>query len=215
VVVDEKRVEFYYRSLRSIAKRLRMDEKISLSDVLRMPNIFLVEKDEISLPKFWKFVQRGLDLALRDLLRLREREGMVLKKDLVKYLDEIAAALARIEKIAGAAMAAYEEKLRSRVGQLTKGLELDREKIAREVALMADKSDISEELVRLTSHLDLFRMTLNSGECVGKKLDFIVQELNREATTIASKASSFGITKEVIQIKADIEKIKEQVQNIE
>lgn len=215
VVVDEKKVEFYYRSLRSIARRLRMDEKISLSDVLKLPDIFLVEKAEASMPQLWKFVRRGLERAIRELLSMREREGLVLKKDLAKHLAEIGNALSQIKKGASDAMTSYEQKLKERVKHLAEGVELDNEKLAREVALMADKADVSEEIVRLQSHLDLFASTLGAKESIGKKMDFIVQELNREANTIGAKSLCFGVTREVIRIKAAIEKIREQVQNIE
>jgi len=215
VYIDEKKVGLYYKSFKKIAHRLGIDDHLSLSDVLKLPNIFLVEKSTVPFPGFRAFVRKGIENALSELLCMKIREGKALQKDLTARLSEIRKALAGIRCIAGKMASQYEQRLKMRVSQLTEGFALDAEKLAREVALMADRSDINEEMVRLESHLELFRSSLRLEGPIGKKLDFIVQELNRETTTIGSKSMSFEISNEVIRIKSELEKIREQIQNIE
>lgn len=215
VVIDGKKIDFYYRNLRKIAHRLKIDAKFSLSDLISLPNIFLVQKSNLVMSREWVRVRKVVLKALGRLMRMKVREGQILKRELLMRLTIIANSVARIEKVSSRVLLAYQERLKNRVEELVVGLELDTEKLAREVAIMADKSDITEEIVRLGSHLKLFRATLAENEEVGKKLDFITQEMNREANTIASKSLSFDISQEVVKIKTEIEKIREQVQNIE
>ncbi len=215
VAIDEKKLDFYYRSLRRIAQRLKIDPKLSLQDLVGLPNIFLVQKSDFELAREWQRLSKALRRALAKLQKMKAKEGMALKKEFFLRLRLIAEALQRIEKASQIAVLQYQERLKNRVAELTKGIELDQEKLAREVAIMAERSDITEEIVRLGNHLKLFRSTLEESGEIGKKLDFITQEMNREANTIASKSPAFQISQEAVNIKSEIEKIKEQVQNIE
>ncbi|HNV85984.1 MAG TPA: YicC family protein [Candidatus Omnitrophota bacterium] len=215
VSIDEKKAEFYCKSVKKIAHRLGLDDRLALSDILKLPNIFLVEKKTVPFPGFREFIRKGVEAALRELLKMKIREGKALRKDLTARISEIREALSNIRREAGKTAAQYERRLKTRVSQLAEGISLDAEKLAREVALMADRADISEEIVRLESHLGLFQSSLNREGPIGKKLDFIVQELNRETTTIGAKSMSVAISNEVIRMKSELEKIREQIQNIE
>jgi len=215
VRIDEKKIDLYYHNLRRIASRLKIDSKLSLSDLISLPDIFLVEKPRFELSKEWLHVREAVLSALEKLVKMKIREGSALHRELLLRLRMIAQSVAKIQKVTSKSILDYQARLKSRVTELARGLELDSEKLAREGAIMADKSDITEEIVRLKSHLKLFKVTLGEKEEVGKKLDFITQEMNREANTVASKSLSFGISQEVVKIKSEIEKIREQVQNIE
>lgn len=215
VAIDEQKLDFYYRSLRRIAHRLKIDPKLTLHDLVGLPNIFLVEKGEFRAAKEWQRLQNVIRLALDRLQKMKVKEGQALKKQFLLRLELIEEALKRIEKSSQQAVLQYQERLKARVSELTKGIELDHEKLAREVAIMAERSDITEEIVRLGNHLKLFQSTLDENGEIGKKLDFITQEMNREANTIASKSPAFQISQDAVNIKSEIEKIREQVQNIE
>lgn len=213
--IDEKKLDFYYHSLRRIAQRLKIDPQLSLHDLVALPNIFLPEKADLHLAREWQRLQKALRMALEQLRKMKVKEGMALKKEFYLRLRLIEEALKRIQKTSQTAIMQYQDRLKTRVAELTKGIELDQEKLAREVAIMAERSDITEEIVRLGNHLELFRSTLDEKDEIGKKLDFITQEMNREANTIASKSPAFQISQEAVNIKSEIEKIREQVQNIE
>ncbi len=215
VIIDEEKIDFYFRNLRKIAHRLKMDPKLSLNDLIVLPNIFLVDKTNIQIAKEWPRIRLAIRRALKKLLMMKTREGLALKKEILGRLSLITKAVQKIRKSASTVVLEYQERLKKRVSALTMGLEIDHEKLAKEVAIMADRSDITEEVVRLENHIKLFRSTLEERDEIGKKLDFITQEMNREANTIGSKSSSFYISQEVVKIKSEIEKIREQVQNIE
>lgn len=215
VVIDEEKIDFYYRHLRKIASRLRIDSKLTLHDLVSLPNIFQVEHSDVVLAQEWPRLERAVRRALDGLLKMKTREGAALGKELLGRLVAIDKSVGKVKQLAANLIDQYQTRLQARVGQLTLGLELDRDKLVREVAIMADRSDITEEVVRLGNHLKLFRSTLREGAEAGKTLDFIIQEMNRETNTIGSKALSFEISREVVRIKSELEKIREQVQNIE
>ena len=149
------------------------------------------------------------------MVEMRIREGEKLKEDILVKLNVIEEKVKEIESLADDLPKVYKKKLEDRISELTKDLKIDEERIAVEVAIFADKAAVDEEVTRLKSHLEQMRKTLNLNEPVGRKLDFIVQEMNRESNTIGSKANDINITNIVIDIKNLIEKIREQVQNIE
>ena len=142
-------------------------------------------------------------------------EGKTLQKDLAQRIDSIENHLADIESRHPQVIGEYQEKLKERIKNITDGLELDEARLAQEAALLADRSDITEEMTRLKSHLNQFRSFFNTNEPIGRKLEFITQEINREVNTTGSKSSDIIISKRVIEIKSELEKIREQVQNIE
>ncbi len=192
--------------------------KISVSDLLAMPETFLtVTKEDISDEDMMPLVQGAVEKAIASLLDMRAREGENLKTDLLSRLTFLRTQLTFLISKQDAAAKEYEERLRQRMEKLleTMGVEIDEGRILEEVAIYSEKTDYTEEVVRFASHLDQFEHMLQSEEPVGRKLDFLLQEINREANTTASKASDREVIDTVIVIKTELEKIREQIQNIE
>ncbi|MEP6637625.1 MAG: DUF1732 domain-containing protein, partial [Acidobacteriota bacterium] len=164
-------------------------------------------------------VERAIDEAIDELQRMREQEGEALRNEMRKRLETIEALLPLIEESAGGLVESYRVRLQKRIGEILnrsgQALELDPARISQEVAYLADRSDVSEELTRLRSHLSQFREALDSTSEVGKMLDFLLQELNREANTTLAKSSDLSIKEAALGIKAEVEKLREQVQNVE
>ena len=213
--VDAKRVKQYIASLRRIGKLLKLDPSLSVSDLVGLPNIFTTVAERAIDKRDWPAIRRATEKALTGFIQMRTREGSGHVSDIKKRLTKIEGAIQTIKQRAHQVPDDYKQKLTKRIQELTSAVELDQKALSREVAFFADRSDITEELVRLDHHIKFFRKTLDEHGEIGKRLDFISQEIHRETNTIASKSSSFPIAKDVITIKAEVEKIREQVQNIE
>ena len=205
----------YLHAARQAAREVGVEDDIALSHLIRIPDIILIEEAAEDEDRLTNIVREALSLALESLDEMRLREGAELKASLLACLDELQGILADIESRKGLVPAEYAEKLRQRISELTAGTDIDEARFTTEVALMADRSDISEETVRLATHISQFRNTMMEEGAVGRKLDFIVQEMNRELNTIGSKSGDMTITNAVIAGKSVVEKIREQVQNIE
>jgi uncharacterized protein (TIGR00255 family) len=163
----------------------------------------------------WPSVETALNKALGQLVKMREKEGRFLAEDLTRRLETIAAGAAQVRRLAPETSKRYREQLRARVKEAGLEVPLDDERLVKEVIFFADRCDITEELTRLESHLQQFRDCLKSTEPVGRTLDFLSQEMNRELNTIGSKANAVEISQIVVTLKAELEKIREQIQNIE
>ncbi len=213
--IEEKRIAHYVTQLRKIGRKLKLDPRIAISDVIQLPGIFAASSDGKISDHEWSLTQNLVKQALSHLMEMRAKEGAQLVKDIEKRLDKIEDAVSLIGKLSKQLPAQYKERLSKRIEELAGGVNLEPQALAREVALFADRSDITEELVRLDHHLKFFRKTLGAPGEVGKQLDFITQEIHRETNTIASKAAHHNIQKYVIGIKTEVEKIREQIQNIE
>lgn len=189
-----------------------------LNVVARLPNVLIPKKDDIN-DGFRGGVVAAVNAALDDLEKMRGNEGRMLKDELSMRLGEIEKRLGPIVEQSASIGDEYQQKLTKRIGEmLAKSetqLELDQGRLAQEVAYIADRSDISEEIARLTTHIEHFRSIMDDEKEVGKRLDFLTQELNREANTITSKTSNMIVKENALEIKSEIEKIREQVQNIE
>jgi uncharacterized protein (TIGR00255 family) len=213
-VVNKKLLEKYFKELAPFSKKLGL-KSLELGDLLKLPQVINTSSEASAekppLPQIEKIVKA----AFQALLASREKEGMNLKKDFLKRLSHLTEIHTAIKERADENLKIIHDRILERAKRLNETITQDPDRLAREVAFLAERSDISEELTRFKSHLGLFEKTLEKSGEVGKELDFILQEFNREANTIASKAGDFGIAKEVIQVKAEIEKIREQVQNIE
>lgn len=214
--IDTKKAESYFKALSNLKDHLNLTEPISLSTILTAEDIVSEEACSLDKDYYEKLILESLDMAIDSFVESRVNEGKRLYEDLVSRLDSFNQALSNIESIAGRVVDDYREKLRKRIHEIV-DLEYDylEYKIASEIVLFAEKSDITEEIIRLKSHLDLFEESLNLDEPVGKKLDFICQEMLRETNTIGSKSSDKDIVQEVINMKTLIDQIREQVQNIE
>ena len=196
----------YFDCLKEIENELHTIDDITTTKIARFPDVItVVEKEE------------NLDDILNEISPLinRIREGEKLKEDILIKIEHIYNMVVEIEKLADTIPLNYKKKLEERLGELLTEVEIDESRIALEVAILSDKSAIDEEITRLKSHLSQFKDTLELDEAIGRKLDFIIQEMNREANTIASKSIDINMTNYVIEIKNTIEKIREQVQNIE
>jgi len=202
----------YHKVLHQLCTGLGLKDKVSLSHLLSLPEIIKIEegedKDELN-----NLMNRALIKALEEVVQMREKEGKRHLHNILKCLSEIRKNLLNIEKEIPLSKERYQEKIREGVKELLKGE--DKEKIANELALFVNRADMNEEKVRFFSHLDQFEKVLKETTPVGKKLGFILQELQREVNTIGAKANSFNISYSVVQIKEEIERIREQIQNIE
>ena len=190
-------------------------DDISLSLISKHPDVISIEEKEESLDEIWNEIEPLLQKSLDGLLAMRIFEGTKLKEDIVLKTFEIEKLVAYIENKADTLVASYKLKLEERLKDLMQTVNVDENRVAMEVAVFADKVAIDEEITRLKSHIVHLRKTLEISEPMGRKLDFIMQEMNREANTIASKSTDLNITNKVIDIKNILEKIREQVQNIE
>ncbi len=188
---------------------------LTLCSLLKVPDIVNRVAEEEDEKLLTALAEKALDEALNNLLAMRKNEGKALEADISAKLDAVEASLARIVKYAPSVVDDYREKLNARIREALSSSAVDEQRLATEVALFADRCAIDEETTRLSAHIKNMRALLKSGEPVGRKLDFLVQELNRETNTIGSKANDLKITAEVLNIKNEIEKIREQAQNIE
>jgi uncharacterized protein (TIGR00255 family) len=212
--INEKKLLQYQQDLNHLAKKMKL-ETLKMNDLLRLPQIFDMTLSESTEGTAWKELKKLLDKAFEALVASREKEGDNLKRDFLKRLKRLEQLMRLIDQARKNRPKDVQTKLIEKIKRLSESAAQDKDRLARETAYLAEKSDISEEVVRFKSHLELFHKTLESDGEAGKKLDFILQELNREANTIASKSGYFKISKNVIEIKSEIEKIREQVQNIE
>lgn len=204
----------------SVLKRMKklditIDDSIDLSLVSKFPDIITVEDAYEDYDAVYKRLEPLLTDAVNQVIDSRQREGDALKADILKRTGIIKASVAAIEAKSPDMIRDYEAGLREKITHLTETVEIDEQRLLTEVAIMADKLTIDEEITRLNCHMDRLAEMCNDDEAVGRKLDFLVQELNREINTIGSKATDIEISNRVVDIKGDVEKIREQVQNIE
>ena len=207
--------ESYYNCLKEIEEKIGVKNDITATQIARFPDVIEIVEEEDSIEEIWMLIRPLIVASLEMMDNMRGREGEKLKEDILYKLNEIENTVKNIELIADVIPNTYKKKLESRLKELLENVEIDEGRIAQEVAIISDKASVDEEIIRLRSHLNQMRITFNEGGQIGRKLDFIIQEMNREANTIASKSSDMDMTNYVINIKNLIEKIREQVQNIE
>lgn len=213
---DEKVIRHYLSEIKKIKKKFHLEGEMSVNDLARLPGVLTVEPVKESPEKKWPFLRKAVLKNLDQLIRMKAGEGQRIGQDIDDRLNQIAQAVQKVEKSTGHRSSEYFEKLKARLHQLLdEKREDDEERILREVAFLAEKNDITEEMVRLRSHITLFKDRMKSNEEIGRELDFLCQEMHREINTMGSKASFFEISKEVVFVKGELEKIREQIQNIE
>jgi len=214
LVLNMPRLRSYYNLLLQMKEELGLPDPITLEMMVGLRDVFVVrEADEEALP--WEALEKVLQEAMSAMTAMRQAEGESLKRDLLARIVTIRESLATIRSRSPAVVLDYRRRLAERIKELTNGTVVDEGRLCQEVAMMAEKSDITEEVVRLESHLVQFVDLLEYGETAGRKLDFLIQEMNREANTIGSKSSDGEIARLVIEIKSELSKLREQVQNIE
>ncbi len=205
----------YHEALKTLQESLGIPGEVRLDTLTAFREIFARKEVERDIEKEWALLLPALEAALNGLEEARRQEGGNLEKDFSQRLAAVEKMLADIERRSPAVLAGYRDRLAQRVQELAGGVEIDAARLAQEVAFLAERSDITEELVRARSHLGRFRAFLKQPEPAGRKLEFLLQEMNREVNTIGSKANDADIAQLVVAIKSELEKMREQVQNIE
>lgn len=215
VVFNEHIFEAYYRSMKEMAQRYDLRDDISAVSLGRYPEVFSIEKKEADADELRADVVAVTEAALEEFRAMRAHEGARMYDDISARGAEIGRMVDEVAQRAPQIVAEYRERITQRIREILDGVQPDEGRLLTEAALFADRTAIDEELVRLKSHLSQLETMLRADAPVGRKLDFLVQELNRETNTIGSKANDLTITRVVVDIKSEIEKIREQVQNIE
>jgi uncharacterized protein (TIGR00255 family) len=215
VRVDVPAAKAYYRILNDLRKAVRLRQTVRLEHLLQFSDIFEPRELEQTDEQEWKITQTALEKALAQLVTMRRKEGGQLEKDFRSRIEMLLSLLDRIEETSRNQVPRERERLRERIAQLVGDQNLDTGRLELEIALLADKLDVTEECVRFRSHVKFFLQAMGSEESAGRKLNFLIQEMNREANTIGSKASDTTIAHLVVQMKEELERIREQLQNIE
>ncbi|HBA04721.1 hypothetical protein IO99_09695 [Clostridium sulfidigenes] len=215
VVVNESLAENYVEVLHNLRDKYDLRDDISATTLARFPEVLKLEQKEEDLEKTWKILLPAVEEAVHNLVSMRQQEGEKLLIDITKRCECISSNVDIINRRVPEVTEEYRARLLKKVEEILAEKSIDENRIAMEVVLQADKSCVDEEIVRLKSHVAQVIKTFKLGEPIGRKLDFIVQEMNREANTIASKVNDLELTNIALDIKSDIEKIREQVQNIE
>ena len=215
VAVNEPLVKSYLEAYSEIEQKFGLENDIKVSDIVRAPDALTIRKQAADEERIWLAVQTVADAAVARFLEMRETEGERLRADIDSRLDTILDCVSFVEKRSPETVKEYNDKLLARLNELLSGAGIDEQRILTEAAIFADKIAVAEETVRLRSHVEQMREFLGADEAIGKKMDFLVQEMNRETNTIGSKANDVQIARTVVDMKAEIEKIREQIQNIE
>lgn len=215
VTVNEEVADSYVNALKALKKKYGLSGKVSLSDVITNNDVFVVERPKMNEEEVWKAVEEAANGAVEAFIKMRETEGERLAEDVKSRCNHILNMVGEIEKIAPETLKNYRERLEKKLREVLEDTSIDEQRILTEAAIFADKIAVDEETVRLRSHINQLVCMIDSDESLGKKFDFVVQEMNREANTIGSKAQNIEITRMVVDIKGEIEKIREQIQNIE
>ena len=215
LVVNDSVARQYHRCLRQLIGDYGLRPEIGLADMLTLRDVITLEEPRPDMEAEWSLIRTALTAALRECDRMREEEGRAMQVDLLDRLGKFEAIVARITDRLPELLALRQAELRQRVGRLLDGVDLDPVRLAQETAILADKSDVTEEVIRLGSHIAQFRAFLASDEPVGRRLDFLLQEFLREVNTLSSKIANADIAHLGVEMKNEIEKLREQVQNIE
>ena len=213
--VDVPLARQYVDLLRALQQELQLPGQVSVETLTSQRELFSVEESEETLDEAWGELEPALVAGLGALADMRTQEGMALVAALTRHLVEIESILTRLVSSAPELVAAQRNRLRERVAELLDGRTLDPIRLEQEIAILAERGDVAEECDRLQSHLGQFRETLMQPGPQGRRLDFLLQEMNREANTIGSKAADVGSVREVVELKAAVERLREQVQNLE
>lgn len=217
VRVDKELAIAYHNAMKELAMLFSMPLREDIYHIAKYPDVVKVEEIAQDVSLLWPKLSQAIDEAVENLMAMRITEGNNIQQDLLSRICKLENSIGEIEKRAPQILADYREKLLNRMRELLASVntEPDETRLLQETALFADRTNFTEELVRLRSHLAQFKTTLSSTEAVGRKLDFLVQEINRETNTIASKANDYTVANIVVEIKSEIEKVREQIQNIE
>lgn len=215
ITINQDIAKVYIKELQKLAKENNIENNINIMEIAKFPdvlNLNLEETEEILIEKELMICLKG---AIDSFVKMRETEGNKIKQDLLKRIDKVCKKIEKININSTRLVEEYIVKLETRIKEVLKNNTPDQSRLAQEVVIYADKCSIEEELTRLNSHIDQFKNLLEENNPIGKKLDFLIQEINREINTIGSKANNLEITQLVVDLKTEIENIREQIQNIE
>lgn len=213
--VDLALAREYRRAWGELAKALELPDSVTVKDLASQPNVIRLEEPQVGLEDAGKAAESALVMALEALGKMREKEGVALAADLTARLALVAQWVDEVKVLAPKAIDLYRSRLSERIAEISKGLAVDPQRLAQEVAFFAERTDVAEEMTRLSSHLEQFNELLRSKEPSGRKMDFLVQEMHREVNTTGSKSQHADISNRIMQLKAELERIREQVQNVE
>ena len=215
VVINKTLASAYVKALKELSEEYSLKEDFGTAFVSRLPDVFVLKKADEDEEKIWQLVKSVTDEAIEKFIQMRAVEGAKMKEDVASRAEYILDCVSFIEERSPQTVKEYNDKLVERVHEIIGDVSLDEQRIIQEVAVYADKVAVAEETVRLRSHIAQLKTFLESEEPIGRKMDFLVQEINRETNTIGSKANDVEIARKVVDIKAEVEKIREQIQNIE
>lgn len=213
--VDFHLAEQYYRALQTLKETLQLKDKITLGLLAGAKDLITATEESIDLEPYWEEIVPILKRSLQDMDEVKRLEGESLAQDLRQRLERIAQELETIKQQYRSHLDAYRDRLHERLRSLLGGIEVDSYRFQQEIAFLAERTDVTEEIVRAESHLSQFFALLEADEPVGRKMDFLLQEINREVNTVSAKANVAEMSQRVVEVKAELEKIREQVQNIE
>ncbi len=215
VEINHSLAQSYLTALRSLGDELKLKDDVTLTSLSRFSDIFVVRKTEDDEDAIWTSVREVAEQALEKFIAMRKVEGERLKQDMLDRLSAIEGFVKRVEELSPKTVEDYRARLTAKITEVLENRQLDESRILTEAAIFSEKIAVAEETVRLGSHIEQFRTILAGKDASGRKLDFLIQELNRETNTIGSKAQDIEIARIVVDIKSEIEKIREQIQNIE
>jgi uncharacterized protein (TIGR00255 family) len=213
--IDTQTAIEYYNQLEELKKKLKIKDEITLEHILHFSNYLHLNSNDDNTELYWKVVRNGIIQGLKTIDKMRINEGKQIYKDIQNRIKNIKTDIEKIESLSHENISVERDKLRQRVAMLFENDEIDEQRLQMEIVLLADKLDISEECVRLKSHIKFFLEAFKSEDSAGRKLNFLIQEMHREINTIGVKASNATISQIVVEVKEELEKIREQVQNIE
>lgn len=215
VKVDKGLVAVYGQALQEISSQLELSAPVTAAQIASYPDVLKLNEENADLEAAQPVLMQAMEQALESFVAMREAEGQNIQRDLLARIGTLENFVGELEKLAPEIVAAYRQRLENLLREYLAKEDIEESRIIQEVALFTDKVNYTEETVRLRSHFDQFRQIITAGEPVGRKLDFLIQEMNREINTVASKANSAGAAQFVVDVKSEIEKIREQIQNIE
>ncbi len=215
IKVDNDLAMIYHNSLKDLAEVLQIESKINIVEIFSLPEVFTLEENEEDVESIWSGVEKALACSLEELMDMRTKEGQVLASDIQRRNQDILNMVYRIEERSPLVVDEHFERMKNRLQELNQDLAVDENRLLQEIAIFADRVSIVEELVRMKSHCAQMKELLRSKEPIGRKGDFLIQEMYREVNTIASKANDLLISRIAVELKAELEKIREQMQNVE
>jgi uncharacterized protein (TIGR00255 family) len=215
LTVDFHLAEQYYRALQALKKNLQLKDKITLAMLAGAKDLITAKEEVVDIEPYWQEMIPILKRSFKEMDEMKRSEGEALARDLQLRLEKIHQQLEEIKHLFPSRLEGYQKRLRERIRSILAGVEVDANRFHQEVAFLAERADITEEIVRMESHLAQFVLLLEGEEPVGRKMDFLLQEIHREINTVSAKANDAEISQRVVEIKSELEKIREQVQNVE